>query len=156
MELWKKYKPYIITTAIILGLAGISSLLSGGFDEYKLAEKPPLSPPAILFPIVWTVLYTMLAIAAVTVAKSNDLDKASALRVFIIHLAINLTWPIIFFGFSAPKFALVWLVLTVFTALLTARRFFSVSKVAGFLLVPYIIWLFFAFYLNFGIVALNS
>lgn len=156
MELWKKYKPYIIVSGIILLLVGLSSLLSGGFNEYALAEKPPLAPPPVVFPIVWTVLYILMGIAAVTVAKSNDLDKASALRIFIVQLIINLVWPIIFFGLSAPKFALFWLLLLLVTVLLTVRSFFIVSKPAGWLMVPYVIWLFIAFYLNFGIVALNS
>lgn len=156
MKLWVKYKPYIITSAVVLGFAFLSNLLSGGTDAYAYANKPPLSPPGIVFPIAWTVLYTLMSIAAVIVAKSNDLDKGKALRLFIIQLVINYIWPIIFFGFSAPKIALVWLLLLIVAVLLTARAFFSVSRTAGWLLVPYIIWLLFAFYLNFGIVALNS
>lgn len=156
MKLWVKYKPYIITSAVVLGFAFLSNLLSGGTDAYAYANKPPLSPPGIVFPIAWTVLYTLMSIAAVIVAKSNDLDKGKALRLFVIQLVINYIWPIIFFGFSAPKIALVWLLLLIVAVLLTARAFFSVSRTAGWLLVPYIIWLLFAFYLNFGIVALNS
>lgn len=156
MELWKKYKPYILTSAVILALAGLSSLLSGGFETYALVNKPPLSPPPIVFPIVWTILYVLMAIAAVTVAKSNDLDKLKALRLFVVQLVINYIWPIIFFGFGAPKLALVWLLVLIVAVLLTARLFFSVSPLAGWLMVPYIIWLLIAFYLNFGIVALNS
>ncbi|MBE6798853.1 MAG: tryptophan-rich sensory protein [Ruminococcaceae bacterium] len=156
MKFWEKYKPYIITTAVVLGLAFLSNILSGGTDAYAYANKPPLSPPPIVFPIVWTVLYTLMSIAAVIVAKSNDLDKDKALRLFIIQLGINYIWPIIFFGFSAPKIALVWLLLLIVAVLLTTRVFFSVSPVAGWLMVPYILWLFVAFYLNFGIVALNS
>lgn len=156
MEIWKKYKPYILTSAVVLGLAFLSNLLSGGTNSYAYANKPPLSPPPIVFPIVWTVLYTLMSIAAVMVAKSNDLDKAKALRLFIIQLVINYIWPIIFFGFSAPKIALVWLLLLIVAVLLTIRAFFSVSRTAGWLLVPYIAWLLVAFYLNFGIVALNS
>lgn len=156
MEIWKKYKPYILTSAVVLGLAFLSNLLSGGTNSYAYANKPPLSPPGIVFPIAWTVLYTLMSIAAVIVAKLNDLDKGKALRLFIIQLVINYIWPIIFFGFSAPKIALVWLLLLIVAVLLTARAFFSVSRTAGWLLVPYIIWLLFAFYLNFGIVALNS
>lgn len=156
MEFLKKYKPYILTSVVVLALAGLSSLVSGGFGAYSSAEKPPLAPPAIVFPIVWSVLYILMSIAVVIVAKSNDLDKPYALRLFVIQLGINLLWPIFFFGLSVPKFALFWLLLLIIAVLLTVRSFFSVSKAAGWLMVPYVLWLFVAFYLNFGIVALNS
>lgn len=156
MEIWKRYKQYIIIAGLVLAAGGLSALLAGNFDTYKLMEKPPLSPPGWVFPVVWSILYVLMAIAAVTVARSNDLDKSSALRLFIIQLVVNLIWPIIFFRFSAAKLALFWLLLLIVLVILTTRSFFSISKKAGWLMIPYVLWLFVAFYLNFGIVALNS
>ena len=156
MEIWKKYKQYIIVAGLVLAAGGLSALLAGGFSNYNMMEKPPFSPPSWVFPVVWAVLYIMMGIAAVMVSRSNDIDKSSALRLFVLQLIVNLIWPIIFFRFEAPKFALFWLLLLIILVILTTRSFFSVSKKAGWLMIPYIIWLFVAFYLNFGIVALNS
>lgn len=156
MDILKRNKRYITVSAFVLAAGGLSALLSGGFDTYKLMEKPPFSPPGWVFPIVWSVLYILMAVAAVTVAESNDLDKTVGVKLFIAQLVINLIWPIIFFRFSAAKLALFWLLALIVLVILTIRSFFSVSKRAGWLMIPYILWLFAAFYLNFGIVALNS
>lgn len=152
----KRNKIPIIFAIITLGLGFLASILMGGFELYDEVIKPPFSPPGIIFPIVWSVLYVLIGVAAGIVAESNDLDKGYAIKLFLIQLFINLLWPIFFFTLNAPRFALFWLVLLIITVLMTFKTFSLVSKRAGALFLPYVIWLFFAFYLNFGIVILNS
>lgn len=152
-----KYKPYIIWVAITLGFGILGTILSGGSTEmYASLQKPPLSPPAIVFPIAWTILYILIGIAAGGIAKSNDLDKANALKIYLLQLVVNIIWPIIFFRFEAIKFALFWLLLLIILVLVTFKAFKSINSKSAYLILPYIAWLLFAFYLNLGIIALNS
>ncbi len=156
MSFLKKYRTYIIYAAITLGLGILSAIITGGYDIYDNFVKPALAPPAIVFTIAWTVLYTIIGISAGMVAESNDLDKQTAIKLYLFQLIINVIWPIIFFKFETIKFALFWLLLLIIVAGLTLKNFFSIRKTAGLLFLPYFIWLLFAFYLNFSIVVLNS
>lgn len=156
MDFIKKNKTYIAWAVFTLLVGGLSALFSGGFSTYSSYIQPPLSPPAFIFPIVWTILFVLMGIAAGIVYKSNDLDKANCIKIYLIQLFINFLWPLIFFRFKAAKFALFWLLLLIIAVLATYNCFKKVDKKAGNLLIPYIIWLLFAFYLNFGIVVLNS
>lgn len=155
MEFIKKNKKYIIWIAVTLLLGGLGALLSGGFDYYKMLDKPPLSPPSFLFPIVWTLLYIVLGFSAGIIADSSDLDSGKALKVYICHLVINLLWPVIFFKFEAPKAALFWILLLLTAAIFNSVVFKRISQKAGLLFVPYIAWTVFALYLNFGVAVLN-
>ena len=152
----KRYKPYIIWVVITLLFAVVGSVLSGSSEMYASLQKPPLSPPAIVFPIAWTVLYILMGIAAGGIAKSNDLDKANALKIYLLQLVVNIIWPIIFFRFEAIKFALFWLLLLIILVFVTFKAFKSINSKSAYLLLPYIAWLLFAFYLNLGVIALNS
>lgn len=152
----KRNKIPLLFALITLGLGFVVSFLMGGFELYDDVVKPPFSPPGFLFPIFWTILYILIGLSAGIVAESNDLDKQYAIKLYFVQLFINLLWPIIFFTLKAPRFALFWLVLLIIAALLTFKNFSSISKRAGTLFLPYIVWLFYAFYLNFGIVVLNS
>ncbi len=152
----KKNKTKIVWIVLTLIIGGIGALLSGNYDVYKMYEKPALSPPGWLFPVVWTVLYALMGLAAGIIAESRDLDKGFALKLYVLQLAINVIWPIIFFRFNAPKFALFWLALLIVAIVLTFKNFRAINKTAGNLLIPYLLWCLFAFYLNFGIVVLNS
>ena len=152
MSFIKKYKMQIIYTVISLLAGGLSALLSGSFDIYSTMKQPPLAPPAIVFPIMWIVL----GISAGIVADSHDLDRTLGLKLYFLQLALNVLWPVIFFRFKAIKFALFWLVLIIIAVIALYREFGSISKTAGRLLIPYILWLIFAFYLNFGFIILNS
>ncbi len=142
--------------AVTLAAGIIGALLSGSFDVYSQYDKPPLSPPGIVFPIVWTLLYILMGLAAGVIAESYDLDKSRALKLYIIQLIINILWPLIFFRFNAPKLALFWLVILVVAVVLTIRSFYSINCRAALLMLPYLAWCLFATYLNFGIVVLNS
>lgn len=153
---WSKYKTQILFAAFTLLLGFAVSLIAGGFETYQMLKRPPFAPPGFVFPIAWTILYVMIGISAGIVDDSNDLDKGYAIKLYIVQLFINVLWPVFFFKLKAIKFALFWLVLLIIAALLTYRNFSVISKKASLLFLPYIIWLFYAFYLNFGVIVLNS
>lgn len=155
----KNKKPYIISIAIALAIGGLSAFLTrNSMDIYSTVNTPPLSPPSILFPIVWTILYVLMGIsAAIVYTKRQEQYVAvtSALFVYGISLFLNFWWSIIFFGGRLFTFALIWLILLDLSVIATIKRYKSISKLAAYLQLPYLIWVLFATYLNFGIVILN-
>ncbi len=155
-QFFKKYQTQAVWTALTLVIAGVGALLAGNYEVYKTVEKPPLAPLGWLFPVVWTVLYILMGIAAGSIAASRDLDKGKSIRLYLIQLVVNIFWPIIFFQFEAPKLALFWLALLIILIVLTFNSFKPIDRKSAFLLLPYLAWCIFAFYLNLGIVALNS
>ena len=124
---------------------------------FSAMKQPPLSPPAALFPIVWTVLYILMGIASYFVAHSDNDRNASdkALTVYLVQLGVNFFWSIFFFKFGWYLFSFLWLVLLWVLIAVTVMRFYKVSKIAAYLLVPYLLWVSFAGYLNLGVFILN-
>lgn len=155
MSVWQKYKPYILQVLLALGVGGLSALISGGMDTFDTLTKPPLSPPGWLFPVVWSILYVLMGIAAGLIQTSGDRDSGAALAAYYVQLALNFLWSPIFFGLGWIGFAAVWLALLTVAVYVTKRRFCAISPVAGWLLVPYLLWCLFALYLNLGFVILN-
>lgn len=152
--MWRKF---LICLAIPLGVGGLSALLtSGNMQMFEEINKPPLSPPGWLFPVVWTILYILMGIALylVVVAKENK-GKLAAYISFGVQLFFNFFWSIIFFNARAYLFAFVWLVLLWVAIIVNIYFFNKVNKTSAKLLVPYLIWVTFAGYLNFGIYLLN-
>ena len=123
---------------------------------FDSVTKPPLSPPAWLFPVVWTILYVLMGIASYLVLTSNMPARSrTALGVYAAQLFFNFFWSLIFFNLENYLFAFVWLVILWLLILLNTVLFYRIDKRAGYLLIPYIIWVTFAGYLNFGIYLLN-
>ena len=151
---WKKL---LICIGIPLAVGGLAAFLTmGSMETFGRLEQPPLSPPGWLFPVVWTVLYALMGIASYLVASSDKTYRArTALAVYGIQLAFNFLWSIIFFNLEAYWFAFVWLVLLWILILITTVLFYRISKPAGYLLIPYLLWVSFAAYLNYGIYLLN-
>lgn len=153
-----KWKTLIVSIAIPLLVGGLSALLTrNSMANFESLEKPPLSPPGWLFPIVWTILFVLMGIASYLVYTSNapKEEKKQALQIYAIQLFFNFFWSILFFNLSAYSFAFVWLVALLILILSTALAFWRISKPAGYLLIPYIIWVIFAGYLNLSIAFLN-
>lgn len=138
-------------------LAGFLSALltSGSADQYQTLVLPPLSPPGILFPIVWTILYILMGIAAAIIFCSDSPDRYSAFRQYLLQLAVNLIWPILFFSLEHYTLAFFWLLLLLVLTLYMTRSFYQIRPQTLWLLIPYILWLCFAAYLNLGILLLN-
>lgn len=154
--LWQKYKPILLQVGIALLAGGLASLLGGETASlYQRLESPPLAPPGWVFPVVWTILYVLMGIAAGIVVKSEDVDSGKALTLYYLHLGLNVLWPLLFFRFEWIAVAAVWLLLLTAAVYAAWRRFCAINPVAGWLLVPYLLWCLFALYLNIGFAVLN-
>lgn len=154
--LWQKYKPIVLQVAIALLAGGLASLLGGETASlYEGLVSPPLAPPGWVFPVVWTVLYILMGIAVGIVSKAGDVDSGKAMTLYYIQLGINVLWPLIFFRLEWISVAAVWLLLLTVTLVATWWRFRAINNVAGWLLVPYLLWCLFALYLNIGYAVLN-
>lgn len=151
-----QWKPLIISLAIALGVGGLSALVTPDSREvYAAFTKPPLSPPGSVFPIVWTVLFILMAVAAYLVYVSDSSKKNSALAVYALQLFFNFLWTVLFFAFRACVPAFICLVLLWVLILITLLRFYRIKRAAGYLLLPYLAWTTFAGYLNLAICLLN-
>lgn len=151
-----KKRDLLISVAIPLLTGVFATLLSGeGMAFFVNLNKPPLTPPAWVFPVVWTLLYTMMGIAAylVTITDGDGVDEA--LLFYGIQLLVNFFWPIFFFGFGWYLVSFLWLVLLWVLIFHTIRLFAQISKPAAWLMVPYLVWVTFAGYLNLGFWWLN-
>ena len=151
-------KLLIICLVIPLAVGGIAALLTGGgMDTFETLNQPPLSPPGWLFPVVWTILYILMGIASYLVLTSGKSGEniRRALVLYGIQLVFNFLWPILFFSLSAYLFAFIWLVVLWLLILATTISFYRISDIAGYLMIPYLIWVAFAGYLNLGIYLLN-
>ncbi len=152
-----KWVPLLVSILISLGVGECSALLAGNSMKiYQHLTLPPLSPPGIVFPIVWSVLYLLMGISAYLIDRSDTMHKKSALTLYGIQLLLNGLWSLFFFRLEAFGFAFIWLaVLWVFIAA-TIRAFDPIKKWAALLLIPYLLWVTFAGYLNFMIYRLNG
>lgn len=145
----------IICLAIPLVVGGLSAFLTpNAMKAFDLMNNPVLSPPGWVFPVVWTILYILMGIASYLVLTSGKPNDA-ALTLYGIQLVVNFFWSIIFFNLGLCFFAFVWLVLLWFLVYKTTMQFFQISKSAGYLMIPYLLWVTFAGYLNFSICLLN-
>ncbi len=157
--MWKKIKPYVIGIFVSLLVGGLAAFLTrNNMDIYDEINTPPLSPPAILFPIVWTILYILMGIGAGLCFTRRERDPESAktgLFTFGISLVVNFFWSIIFFRARAFLFAFIWLLCLLFLILRTIRYYNKVSPLASYLQIPYAVWVTFAGYLNLAIYLLN-
>lgn len=144
----------LISVAISLGTGFLSGILSSGSRQiYENMERPPFSPPGVVFPIVWTILYILMGIAAYLIwSKKDALGRKEALRIYGIQLFLNFLWAPVFFKLGQPTLAFVILVLLWITIFVMIGAFQKIDKKAAWLLVPYLLWVSFAGYLNLAIV----
>ncbi len=156
----QKIRIYAVSIAISLGVGVVSALLTrDNMDIYTQVKTPPLSPPSILFPIVWTILYILMGISAAMVftTKTASLkERKDALSVYGLSLFFNFFWSIVFFNIRAYFFSFIWLIALLFLIILTIFRYAKINRTAAYLQIPYALWVTFAGYLNAGIWLLNG
>ncbi len=153
-----KIKVLAVCIAIPLIAGAVSALLTmGGVKVYNdSAIKPFLSPPPIVFPIVWTVLYVVMGISLSRVYMSPmSEERSKGILLFGLQLFFNFFWSIIFFNIRNYAFAFVWLAVLWVLIALMIRSFYKVDKTSALLQIPYLVWVTFAGYLNFGVWLLN-
>ncbi len=154
-----KIKPYVIGILIPLAVGGLSAFFTrNSMNLYETTVKPDLAPPAIIFPIVWTVLYILMGIGSTIVYNSsaNGIEKSNALFIYRLQLAFNFFWSIIFFNMRAFLFSFIWLVVLWVLIIVMIIKFYNINKLAGLLQIPYLLWVTFAGYLNLMIYLLNK
>ncbi len=151
----KNLSTLVISILIPIAAGSVSALLSGNMDIYSNLNKPPLSPPGFLFPLVWTILYILMGISSYIIYLSQDPDREKALKVYAVQLAVNFFWSILFFGFSQYFISFLWLILLIAAIIIMIKQFYQISPLAAWLQIPYLLWCIFAAYLNFMIFRLN-
>lgn len=154
----KNWKTYALFVGITLFIGALSALFSRngmeGFQEN--VTQPLLSPPMILFPVVWTVLYILMGVGATRVyLEGAKVGKNRCLNLYVVQLVFNFFWSLIFFNARAYGFAFLWLLILLFLVIWMTFCFWKTDKLSGILQIPYILWLLFAVYLNFAIWQLN-
>lgn len=154
----KKLKPWMIALIIIgatLLIGVIGSLLGGNMNENYV--QPPLFPAQWVFPVVWTINYIAIGFAAFLSFQTDQVmaRRRNDLIWYGIHLFFNLLWPLFFFRLNLLIFSIIWLELNIVSAIIVACRFYKSYLLAGIIIIVYIMWLFYAFYLNCGVMVLN-
>ena len=144
--------------AIPLATGAFSAFLTrGGMRSFKSVAQPPLSPPAWVFPVAWTLLYLMMGLSSYLILTStaSPARRERALTVYALSLAVNFLWPIVFFTMRFYFAAFLLLLALWVLAAIAALLFSCIDDKAGRLMIPYLVWLSFAAYLNFGVWLLN-
>lgn len=151
-------KQLILCLLLPLAVGALAAWLTrGSMANFEALRQPPLSPPGWLFPVVWTVLYGLMGYGSWLVLNSGAPEEEirKALGLYGLQLAVNFVWPLLFFGLSRYFAAFLWILLLwglIFATYLAFRR---LSPRAGAVLLPYLLWVTFAAYLNFGVWYLN-
>ena len=150
----KTYAYSILFDLVVCGVAGL--LTSMGMDEYDLVEKPNLTPPDIVFPIMWTILYVLMGISSARIFMlDNSKERNRSLIVYLLQLFFNFFWSILFFNFQAYAFSFFWLVALWVLILSMIIMFSRLDKLSAYLQIPYLLWVSFAGYLNLMVWLLN-
>lgn len=123
----------IISILIPLAVGSLSALLSGTMSTYSTLNKPALSPPSILFPIVWTILYILMGISSYMIYISNSPDAPKALKTYALQLFFNFCWSIIFFRFSLYLLSFLWLIIMIILIYIMIKQFYKISPTAAYL-----------------------
>ena len=135
----------------------VFTFLVGTFPSWLIKPNidglalPPFYPPTILFPIVWTILYILMSISLYLASKNTT----SVYPIYIAQIIVNSLWTVIFFGLRLFTFGYLWIILLITLVIIMMYKFYKQNKISMYLLIPYLIWLFIALYLNIGIAVLN-
>lgn len=151
-----KLKSLLVNLLITLGGGAIIALLTkNSMDVYANVQQPPLAPPGTVFPIVWTILYTLMGISAYMITESKSPIKKKALTIYGIQLFLNFLWPLVFFNGQMFLSAFILLMAIWVMVLWMIGLFYQIKPVSAYLQIPYALWLTFAAYLNLGVYILN-
>ena len=149
------WKNLITAVAIPLAVGGLSAWITmDGMKAFEAVNQPPLTPPMWLFPVVWSILFVLMGIASYLVVMQKGEDT-KALTLYTVQLIFNFFWSIWFFNLGWYLFAFLWLVALWILILATTVAFYRIWKPAAWLMLPYLVWVAFAGYLNLGVWWLN-
>lgn len=148
------FKIYLKSILIPLLVGGVVGLITSNFINYNSLNQPPLSPPGFIFPIVWTILYALMGISY-GILESNSLVDPKINLIYYLQLFVNALWSFFFFVFEWRLFSFFWIILLAVLVFIMIKEFYAKNKLAGLLQIPYLLWILFAAYLNFGVYLLN-
>ena len=149
-----KFKIYLESVLIPIIVGGIVGLIISDSIDYDTLTKPFLSPPSLLFPIMWTVLYFLMGISY-GILKIRHLDDTKIKIIYYLQLFVNAFWSIFFFSLKWRLFSFIWILLLDFLVGWMIVLFYRKNKTASLLQLPYLFWILFASYLNLAIYLLN-
>ena len=145
-----KFKLFI-DILIPVAIGGIVGFIINPYIDYNSLVQPPLSPPSIVFPIVWTILYVLMGISYYLLKNPSKKEKI----IYFVQLGVNALWSVFFFIGKFYLFSFIWIILLDVLVIFMIGIFYQNSKISGYLQIPYLIWILFATYLNLGIYVLN-
>ena len=152
---WKPYLGWILLGEAVGALSGWLTRNDTALYAQSIL-KPPLSPPAVVFPIVWAILFALMGIGAARIYLAPPSPaRTRGLVIFLVQLGFNFLWSIIFFHFQAFGLAFLWLLALWALILWMILTFRKVDRPAAWLQIPYLLWVSFAAYLSFGVWRLN-
>lgn len=154
----KRYKPYIHGILLCEAVGFLSGLLTREGTQWfnTYANQPPLSPPAVVFPIAWGLIYALMGIGIARIWLHPDsVQRSKAINAFVSQLILNFFWSLIFFNAKAYGLAVIWIIILWITVLVMILRYHKLDSIAAWLQIPYLIWLTFAAYLALGVWLLN-
>lgn len=149
-----KFKIYLKSILIPIIVGAIVGFVTSSFIDYNYLVQPPLAPPSILFPIVWSILYVLMGVSY-GILNSNSLVDSDINFIYYLQLFVNALWSILFFVLKWRFFAFLWIILLLVLVIIMIIRFYRKNKISGLLQITYLLWVTFATYLNFAIWLLN-
>ena len=149
-----KLKIYLKSILIPVIIGGIIGLIISKSIDYNNLIKPILSPPSILFPIVWTILYILMGISYAILESNSQVDSKINF-IYYFQLFVNALWSIFFFSLKWRLFSFIWILLLDVLVIIMIIKFYNKNKTSVLLQIPYLLWILFASYLNLGVYLLN-
>ena len=135
-------------------IGGIVGILTSGSMDYNDLVKPVLSPPEIVFPIAWTIIYLLIGISYMLLKEKGEVSKETK-QLYFIQLLFNYLWTFIFFVFRLRLLSVLWIIILDVLVIVMTYQFYKQDKLSSILLISYVLWLLFATYLNISIYFLN-
>lgn len=149
------FKIYLKAILIPVIVGGIIGWIISSFIDYNSLVQPPLAPPSVLFPIMWSILYVLMGISY-GILDSKSLVDSSIKSIYYWQLFVNALWSIFFFVLKWRFFSFLWILLLLILIIIMTIRFYKKNKLSGWIQIPYILWVSFATYLNIAIYLLNK
>lgn len=147
----------LIISILIPNLAGfLGNLFGNSATNFYNIVKPSFTPPSIVFPIVWFILFTLMGISSYIIWSSESKDKKNALIIYGIQLFFNSLWTFFFFNLGLYLFSFIWILIILILVIIMFYKFYKINKTAALLQIPYVLWLIFASIINFNVYLLNK
>ena len=142
-----KVKVFFVSIFVPLAIGTLVGIITSSYMKYANFEKPFFAPPGYIFPIVWTILFTLMGISY-GILKINDQVDGNTKFIYYTQLVINYIWSFLFFVFDLKKFAFYWILLLITFVIVMIYEFYSKNKLSGLLQIPYLLWLIYASFIN--------